>query len=129
MRKASTKERYSTINLQKAGGPCKLFGNIQKAFALKLEQNPDVKAFQVNVLLTPLDVEQPKGWIPEEPFMSDFLIEHINGSKVIREAVCRADLNRISVLQKLDYSYWYWQTQGISDWGLVVEKKEQENAG
>lgn len=127
MRKASTKERYTTINLQKAGGPCKIFNNIQKAFALQLEQNPQVKVFQVNVPLTPLDVKQPKGWTPEEPFMSDFLIEYEDGSKVVREAVYRADLNRISVLQKLDYSHWYWQTKKISDWGLVVEKKEHKN--
>lgn len=124
MRKSSTKERYSTLNLLKAGGPCRLFGDIQKAFAIKLEQDKEVRQFQVNVLLAPLDIELPKGWTPEEPFMTDFLIEYTNGNKVIREAVQRADLNRLSVLKKLDYSYWYWQAQGISDWGLVVEKKE-----
>lgn len=128
MRKASTKERYSTLNLQKAGGPCRLYSGIQRAFAMKLEEDAHIKSFQVNVLLDRPMTTAPGEWMPGESFMSDFVIEYVDGRQSVRETVQRIELSRFSVLEKLDYSCQYWKTQGIEDWGLVVDKKEKENA-
>lgn len=122
MRKVSTKERYTTINLEKGGGPCRMFDDIQRAFALQLEKNEKVKAFRVNVPIEPTE-QLIDGWTPKESFMTDFVIEFENGEKAVREAVSRSQLSRVSVLDKLDFSCQYWAEKGIDDWGLVVEKQ------
>lgn len=122
MRKVATKERYSTISFQKCKTPCKVYDPIQKAFAYRLDSDKQVKSFWLNVPLQQGEaIEEKTAWHPNEPFMTDFLIEYIDGKKAVREAVSRKQLQRVSVLDRLDFSCLYWAANGVVDWGLVVE--------
>lgn len=127
MRKQSTKERYVTRQFQKTEDPCRIYDDIQRAFAMKLEDDEGVKSFRMNVLIDGGIIPPRSSWQPKEPFMTDFLIEYID-HVAVREAVAREQLNRVSVLEKLDYSRRFWRLQGIEDWGLVVDKRRDEDA-
>ena len=94
---------------------------------MKLEDDEGVKSFRMNVLIDGGIIPPRSSWQPKEPFMTDFLIEYID-HVAVREAVAREQLNRVSVLEKLDYSRRFWRLQGIEDWGLVVDKRRDEDA-
>jgi len=116
MRKKNYKGmRCTKRSLQKCKGVCKTFDAIQERYASKLNEDDDVKSFQVNVLLQ---------GAYEDAYMTDFLVERNDGAKFVRECVWRSMLSRPSVATLLDMSRNYWRAKGIEDWGIVVEATE-----
>ena len=94
---------------------------------IRVDKDKEVKSFEVNVILEGNDTVVKGGWNPPEKYTSDFLICFQNGNKAIREAVFRKQLDKPSMIEKLEYSRRYWSAHGIDDWGIIVEKGQGEN--
>ena len=117
MRKQIQKDRCSKIMLSKCKSVCRLYDKVQLAAARMLDAEPSVCSFVCNV---PVGIET---------YTTDFVIQYNDGHTVVREAVFRAHLNRPSLAEKLELSRRYWQGQGVSDWGIIIDKEGENNAG
>ncbi len=115
MRSKNYKGRCVKKDYSKSEEKCRLFDRIQEVYAEKLQENPDVKAFQCNVFLEGLSVGE---------FTSDFVAVKQNGELMVRECVFRKTLPRPRTLKLLDASRNYWMRRGVTDWGLVIDAEK-----
>ena len=123
MRRKIQKVRCTKIKLDKCRGVCRLYDKVQESFARLLAADKAVVEFAVNVPLDFSKAEFPSDLEPpSEPHTTDFFIKRTDGTSAVREAVLRATLHRPSVIAKLQLSKEYWYQQGITDWGIVIEK-------
>lgn len=128
MRKQVQKERCTKIMLSKCKSVCHLYDKVQLAAARMLDAEPSVCSFVCNM---PVGVDVPADDLnlPSETYTTDFVIQYDDGHTAIREAVFRAHLNRPSLAEKLELSRRYWQGQGVSDWGIIIDKEGADHAG
>lgn len=98
-----------------ADGVARTFNVIESRYADKLEENPDVKEFRCQVMLEGLEIGE---------YCSDFVATRVDGELMVRECVFRKYLTKPMTAKLLDASRLYWLRRGVSDWGIVVEKKE-----
>lgn len=96
-------------------GVVRTFNVIESRYADKLEENPDVKEFRCQVLLEGLEMGE---------YCSDFVATKMDGDLMVRECVFRKHLTKPMTAKLLDASRLYWKRRGVTDWGIVVEKKE-----
>lgn len=101
-----------------ADGVARTYNVIEARYADKLEQNPDVKEFRCQVLLDGLEMGE---------YCSDFVAMKVDGDLMVRECVFRKHLTKPMTAKLLDASRLYWKRRGVTDWGIVVEKKEDAN--
>lgn len=71
----------------------------------------------MQVLLEGLDIGE---------YCSDFVAVKADGDLLVRECVYRKDLSKLKTAKLLDASKNYWRRRGVTDWGIVVEKKDAE---
>ena len=125
MRKRRQKGRCVKVSLNKNKEVCKCFDKIQEAFARMLAADDSVDEFNMNISLdfskASLSSDLPA---PEEPHTSDFLIKWSDGTLAVRECVFRHVLARQSIAEKLQLSKTYWEQNGITDWGIVIDKED-----
>ena len=57
-------------------------------------------------------------------YCSDFVATKVDGELMVRECVFRKLLSKPMTAKLLDASRNYWIRRGVTDWGIVVEKKE-----
>ena len=57
-------------------------------------------------------------------YCSDFIAVKTDGELMVRECVYRKHLIKPMTAKLLDASRNYWMRRGVTDWGIVVEKKE-----
>lgn len=100
-----------------ADGVARTYNVIESRYADKLEENPDVKEFRCQVLLEGLEMGE---------YCSDFVATKIDGDLMVRECVFRKYLTKPMTAKLLDASRLYWMRRGVTDWGIVVEKKEDD---
>jgi len=98
-----------------ADGVARTFNVIESRYADKLEENSDVKEFRCQVLLEGLEMGE---------YCSDFVAIKVDGDLMVRECVFRKHLTKPMTAKLLDASRIYWRRRGVTDWGIVVEKKE-----
>lgn len=98
-----------------ADGVARTYNVIESRYADTLEENPDVKEFRCQVLLEGLEMGE---------YCSDFVATKIDGDLMVRECVFRKHLTKPMTAKLLDASRLYWMRRGVTDWGIVVEKKE-----
>lgn len=98
-----------------ADGVTRTYNVIESRYADKLEENPDVKEFRCQVLLEGLEMGE---------YCSDFVATKMDGDLMVRECVFRKHLTKPMTAKLLDASRLYWMRRGVTDWGIVVEKKE-----
>lgn len=98
-----------------ADGVARTYNVIESRYADKLEENPDVKEFRCQVLLEGLEMGE---------YCSDFVATKMDGDLMVRECVFRKHLTKPMTAKLLDASRLYWMRRGVTDWGIVVEKKE-----
>lgn len=98
-----------------ADGVVRTYNVIESRYADKLEENPDVEEFRCQVLLEGLEMGE---------YCSDFVASKMDGDLMIRECVFRKHLTKPMTARLLDASRIYWRRRGVTDWGIVVEKKE-----
>lgn len=98
-----------------ADGVARTYNVIESRYADRLEENPDVKEFRCQVLLEELEMGE---------YCSDFVATKLDGDLMVRECVFRKHLTKPMTAKLLDASRLYWRRRGVTDWGIVVEKKE-----
>lgn len=61
--------------------------------------------------------------LEEGDYTSDFVCMKEDGDLMVRECVERKYLTKPLTAKLLDTSRQYWLRQGVTDWGIVVEKE------
>ena len=89
---------------------------IEAKYAEKLQENPDVKEFRCQVLLEGLEIGE---------YCSDFVATKTDGDLMVRECVYRKHLSKPMTAKLLDASRNFWKRRGVTDWGIVIEKKKE----
>lgn len=112
MRKKNYKGRCEKISLRKCHGVCKTYDPIQTAYANMLQGDDGVTEFWCNVILD------------DGEYTTDFLCTKLNGDQMVRECVPRSHLTKPMTVKMLDISREYWLSQGVSDWGLVIDAEK-----
>lgn len=98
-----------------ANGVARTYNVLESKYADKLEADSNVKEFRCQVLLEGLEIGE---------YCSDFVATKLDGDLMVRECVFRKDLSKLSTAKLLDASRNYWIRRGVTDWGIVVEKKK-----
>lgn len=124
MRKQVQKERCTKIMLTKCKAVCCLYDKVQLAAAKMLDAEPAIFQFECNVPILCNDIPANDLNLPSETYTTDFVLHYDDGHTAVREAVFRSFLSRPSVAEKLELSRRYWQQQGISDWGIIIDKED-----
>ena len=124
MRKQVQKERCTKIMLTKCKAVCCLYNKVQLAAAKMLDAEPAIFQFECNVPILCNDIPANDLNLPSETYTTDFVLHYDDGHTAVREAVFRSYLSRPSVAEKLELSRRYWQQQGISDWGIIIDKED-----
>lgn len=124
MRKQVQKERCTKIMLTKCKAVCCLYDKVQLAAAKMLDAEPAIFQFECNVPILCNDIPANDLNLPSETYTTDFVLHYDDGHTAVREAVFRSYLSRPSVAEKLELSRRYWQQQGISDWGIIIDKED-----
>lgn len=83
--------------------------------------------FECNVPILCNDIPANDLNLPSETYTTDFVLHYDDGHTAVREAVFRSFLSRPSVAEKLELSRRYWQQQGISDWGIIIDKEDADH--
>lgn len=102
-----------------ADGVARTYNAIESKYAERLQENPDVKEFRCQVLLEGLEMGE---------YCSDFVAIKVDGDLMVRECVFRKHLTKPMTAKLLDESRNYWRRRGVTDWGIVVDKKKEEDA-
>ncbi len=118
MKKINYKGRCEKRKVSKCKEVCKSYSKIQTAFIDVLEKDPEIVAFECNVKLSS---------VADGIYSTDFVAEKADGTKMVRECVWRVNLTRPSYTRLLDISRNYWLSQGVEDWGIVIEKEGSVN--
>lgn len=119
MKKINYKGRCEKRKVSKCEYICRLYSKIQSAFADTLENDVGVVSFECNVPL--------KG-VAEGLYSTDFVAKKADGTTMVRECVWRFNLNKPSYTKLLDLSRNYWLSQGVEDWGIVIEKEDKDES-
>lgn len=98
-----------------ADGVARTYNAIESKYAEKLEADPDIREFHCQVLLDGLELGE---------YCSDFVAVKVDGDLRVRECVYRKYLIKPMTAKLLDASRDYWMRRGVTDWGIVIEKKE-----
>lgn len=98
-----------------ADGVARTYNAIESKYAEKLEAAPDIREFHCQVLLDGLELGE---------YCSDFVAVKVDGDLRVRECVYRKYLIKPMTAKLLDASRDYWMRRGVTDWGIVIEKKE-----
>ena len=119
MRKLHYKGRCTKKTLSKCKDICRTYDKIQTAFADWLQENEEIVSFQCNVKIE-IGVK--------DPYTTDFYAEKKDGTVLVRECVWRKNLSRPTTCRLLDLSRNYWLSQGVEDWGIVIEKEDTDES-
>ena len=103
-----------------ADGVARTYNAIESKYAEVLQGNPDIKEFRCQVPLEGLEIGE---------YCSDFVATKADGDLRVRECVYRKHLRKPMTAKLLDASRNYWRRRGVTDWGIVVEKKENADDG
>lgn len=117
MRKKKFKGRCEKRSLSKCEGIFRSYDILQSKYADVLEEDPNVKAFQCNVLMEGLDIGE---------YTSDFVCTRADGTVFVRECTYRKNLVRAQTINLLAASQKYWHSRGIYDWKLVIDASKKE---
>ena len=114
MRNRNTHSLTIKRNLNKCKSVFNAYNDIQYAYGLRLDANPDVVEFECNVKLI--------GCQEAESYATDFYCIKHGGEAMVRECVDKSKLLKPMTLKLLDISRNYWLSKGITDWGIVLNE-------
>ena len=118
MKRVNFKGRCEKRKVSKCVDVCRIYSKIQSAFVDILEKDDGIASFECNVRL--------KG-VADDMYTTDIVAKKNDGSIMVRECVWRFNLNKPSYTKLLDISRNYWLSQGVEDWGIVIEKEGSTN--
>ena len=107
------------MKLNKSEEVVRTFDNIQTAYAQILDKDENIQKIQCNV---------PLEGIEDGEFTTDFVCTKTDGDILVKECVFRKKLSLPRTCKLLDVSRDYWLKRGVTDWGIVIEEEEKENA-
>lgn len=100
-----------------------VFGSEARSLAEKLEKDDGVLKYEsrVPLLINPSEVSLIgiRSTYLKEDWVSDFLVETIEGNSLIIEAIAEAKLDKKAEIEKLELSRRYWSSKGIK-WKLYI---------
>lgn len=102
------------------GGVARTYNVLESKYADRLEADPNVKEFRCQVLLEGLEIGE---------YCSDFVATKVDGDLMVRECVYRKHLTKPMTAKLLDASRNYWRRRGVTDWGIVIDKKKEDADG
>lgn len=114
VRKKNYKGRCEKRTLSKCTDVCRTYDPIQYAYADILDKDLEVKEIRCNVVLTGEE---------ESEYMTDFLCIKIDNDMFVRECVSRKHLMKPLTVKLLDMSKEYWERNGVTDWGIVIDEE------
>lgn len=103
-----------------ADGVVRTYNVIESKYAERLQENPDVKEFRCQVLLEGLEIGE---------YCSDFVATKTDGDLMVRECVYRKHILKPMTAKLLDASRDYWRRRGVTDWGVVIDRKKEGSDG
>lgn len=101
-------------------GVARTFNAIESKYAERLQENPDVKEFRCQFPLEGLEIGE---------YYSDFVATKTDGELMVRECVYRKHILKPMTAKLLDASRNYWKRRGVTDWGIVIDKKKEGGDG
>ena len=119
MRPLKIKDRCTKKKLKKSDEVIRTYDKIQTAYAEILDRNPSIQSIRCNVPLEKME---------EGEFTTDFVCTKSDGDLMVRECIFRKKLSLPRTCKLLDVSRDYWLKRGVTDWGIVIEQEEKENA-
>ena len=117
MKKINCKGRCEKRKASKCEDVCRTYSKIQYAYVDLLEKDENIVSFECNVRL--------KG-VADDLYSTDIVAKKADGATMVRECVWRINLNKPSYTKLLDISRDYWLSQGVEDWGIVIEKEDPD---
>lgn len=98
---------------------------IARRYAQMLEDDPDVISYKASM---PLDDSSVKGVRRirirknyfDTKWSSDFVIYRQSGTATVRELCTRAQLQKLSHIERLELSRRYWADAHVYDWAVVI---------
>ena len=117
VKKINYKGRCEKRKVFKCEDVCRTYSKIQSAFVDLLEKDEDIVSFECNVRL--------KG-VADDLYSTDIVAKKADGATMVRECVWRINLNKPSYTKLLDISRDYWLSQGVEDWGIVIENEDPD---
>lgn len=115
MRKKNYKGRCEKRTLSKCEDVCRIYDEIQYAYADILQASDNILSFRCNVLLDGLN---------EGEYTSDFVCTKADKDLMVRECVNRNHLTKPLTVKWLDLSREYWLRHGVTDWGIVINEEK-----
>ena len=112
MRPKNYKGRCLKRTLSKCDGVVKTYDEVQYAFADLIQSDRKIVSFSCNV---PLDGD----------YTTDFVCTKTDGDLMVRECVYRKTLGLPRTCRLLDQSLEYWTNHGVNDWGIVIERSNE----
>lgn len=124
MRNQKAKTQSVKFMSRKNGKVITVFEESAKGYAQKLEDDPNVKSYEVNI---PLDNWQQtisrvglrKEYIDVE-WTSDFLIVFQDDGVRVRELMPERCFLKAAEMEKLEISRRYWKAGHVANWMIVV---------
>lgn len=115
MRKKNFKGRCEKRVISKCEGICRMYGEVQAAYADMLQADDAVEEIRCNVPLDDLAYRE---------YTSDFVCIKAGGDVMVRECVQRKFLTKPMTIRLLDASKEYWERRGVTDWGIVIDAEK-----
>lgn len=132
MRKKKGSGREITFFSKKCSHTISVFGSEARVLAEKLEKDDGILKYEsrVPLIINPSEISiiGIRGLYLKEKWVSDFLVETIEGEKLIIEAVTEDKLKKKSEIEKMELSRRYWLSKGIK-WKLYIVETSREKEG
>lgn len=103
--------------MEKGKGIIKTYNRLEYVFADLLSEDPEVEEFQT---CFPLD------GCEEGEYASDFFGRKVDGSYFVRECVYWKHIFKPMTGKLLDISRNYWLRRGVTDWGIIMDKRKNK---
>ncbi|MDL2238443.1 hypothetical protein LJC56_11575 [Christensenellaceae bacterium OttesenSCG-928-K19] len=100
-----------------------------KKYADNLEEDEKVKGYQTNVPLVnfrdKISLIDIRKSYQQSEWTSDFMLIMPDDSVAIREVFTYDDLKQRAPIERMELSRRYWKAAHVTDWGIVLVKKEE----
>lgn len=123
MKKSTASAKEITFYSKKCDRTLSVLGAEARAFAEVLEKDDCVQRYECNIVFRINSAEVQcfglRASYVEAEWVSDFLIEYVDGRECIVDVVRDSDLARKSEAEKLELARRHWASQGM-DWKVFV---------
>lgn len=128
MERIEAKVRDISFRSEKNGNVVTVHGSFARKVANIFESDETVLRYQTNVTLEYvegcIDSTGIRASFLDNRWQSDFMVERIDGSIEVYEVVSKALLDKRAVIEKIEFSRRFWDSQHINKWMLYIVEEE-----